>query len=556
MSMFDIHLNGDYSGGGSTLRADLASPDAGKGAELVARLQADSMFDLVSLHVPTTDGFGVELRAFYSSTDAGGGRFYWDANRNKASANGGTIIDPTTIGTLSSTSLGTFLDVQGTGVGTGCWVRLERSSVNVEWFGAKFDGSTNDSAPINAAINLVASRNGGKVLCPPRRGRCNITLKTGVYLVGEGFEISSAAATRGTILQAAVSGIVVDIEPGTCCGIIDLNVQGLGSVAASTGVRMINVSRGLIRNVFFNGFTDEAVLLNYECGACTITDIVIQNTLLNRTRTSKAGALDISGSDHWIARAEVTTSQSALSGDDLFLCAIAIRGSTAMLDSVIGEISDIGFYYAPNASSNKATNCRADLNFGIGWDINSANNSFAGCFAFRNSRGESNTYSGFVLAASSAGNMFSACHSSSLYVDSWRQKYGYDDLFNGAANRRNQYAACSGVLNETALYSMVGYLGSSPNLPSYPVRATDGDTTPSVDESELLVLAAYVTSTTITNFDDGIGAQRLVVIGNSNVTLQHGSTLKLKGGVNKTLINDHAYLFQRYNGVWYEVASE
>ena len=103
---------------------------------------------------------------------------------------------------------------------------------------------------------------------------------------------------------------------------------------------------------------------------------------------------------------------------------------------------------------------------------------------------------------------------------------------------------------------MVGYLGSSPNLPSYPVRPSDGDTTPSVDDSELLVLDAYVTPTTITNFDDGVGAQRLIVIGNSNVTLQHGSTLKLKGGVNHTLINDHAYLFQRYNGVWYEVASE
>lgn len=36
MSMFDIHINGDYSGGGSTLRADLADTSEGKGFALIS----------------------------------------------------------------------------------------------------------------------------------------------------------------------------------------------------------------------------------------------------------------------------------------------------------------------------------------------------------------------------------------------------------------------------------------------------------------------------------------------------------------------------------------
>ena len=178
MSMFDIHINGDYSGGGSTLRADLASHDAGKGAELVARLKADSMFSLVSLPVPTTDGFGVELRAFYSGTDAGGGRFYWDANRNKSSANGGTIIDPTTPGTLSATSLGTFLNVQGTGSGTGCWIRQYNGNVAVTWFGAVADEVANDQAAIQAAVTFVESLGSGTVFFPAGNYRVNSLLRT------------------------------------------------------------------------------------------------------------------------------------------------------------------------------------------------------------------------------------------------------------------------------------------------------------------------------------------------------------------------------------------
>ena len=156
MSMFDGSVWADED----NLGADLASTDSGKGAELVARLQADSMFGLVSLPAPTTDGFGVELRAFYSGTDAGGGRFYWDADRNKSSANGGTIIDPITIGTLSATSLGTFLSVQGTGSGTGCWVRSDVAcSVQCEWFGLRAANTPSDNNKIlKSVLAYIRSR--------------------------------------------------------------------------------------------------------------------------------------------------------------------------------------------------------------------------------------------------------------------------------------------------------------------------------------------------------------------------------------------------------------
>lgn len=65
--------------------------------------------------------------------DGGGGDFYWDSTSTETD-NGGTII-------------------KATAITTGRWKRLYSGAVNIKWFGAKGDNSTDDSAAIQASLD-------------------------------------------------------------------------------------------------------------------------------------------------------------------------------------------------------------------------------------------------------------------------------------------------------------------------------------------------------------------------------------------------------------------
>lgn len=78
-----------------------------------------------------TNGTAVVTSGYYSAGDGGGGTFVWNSTSTDAD-NGGTII-------------------QVTGVVTGRWLLSYSNSLSVKQFGAKCDGSTNDTTAINNA---------------------------------------------------------------------------------------------------------------------------------------------------------------------------------------------------------------------------------------------------------------------------------------------------------------------------------------------------------------------------------------------------------------------
>jgi hypothetical protein len=140
----------------------------------------------------------VVLKTNYVAGD-GGGLFRYDASDTTTADNGGTVI----------------VDVAGNR-----WKRQWSGAVNVKWFGARGNGTTNDAAAIQAAIDYVETLNGGQVSLGQGNFRIESTLNInaglGVQLLGEGADgihdggTGAAAATTIT-WHGAASGTMLNI---------------------------------------------------------------------------------------------------------------------------------------------------------------------------------------------------------------------------------------------------------------------------------------------------------------------------------------------------------
>lgn len=100
-------------------------------------------------------GATVNLLGYYAAGDGGGGLFYYDS-ASVASDNGGTFIAK--------------------------WIRIYSGSVNVRWFGAKGDGSTNDTLSFTMSFSI-----GGTIYVPSGNYRTStIIIPDNVSVIGDG----------------------------------------------------------------------------------------------------------------------------------------------------------------------------------------------------------------------------------------------------------------------------------------------------------------------------------------------------------------------------------
>jgi hypothetical protein len=102
-----------------------------------------SVFNTYSNLVAATPSAGdtALLLGYNAKGDGGGGEFYWDS-ASSATPHGSIIVQPS-------------------GGGAGRWFRVlgQDGPVNVKWFGAAGDGSTDDKAAIDAAIAYCVANN-------------------------------------------------------------------------------------------------------------------------------------------------------------------------------------------------------------------------------------------------------------------------------------------------------------------------------------------------------------------------------------------------------------
>src|SRR6185436_16141972 len=92
---------------------------------------------MAALKALTSRPHYITLSGYYTSNDGGGGDFIWVAG-DSSTANDGTVVTPT-------------------GSPAGRYKRLYSGAIDLRWFGAKGDGSTDDTTFIQLAFNLGAN---------------------------------------------------------------------------------------------------------------------------------------------------------------------------------------------------------------------------------------------------------------------------------------------------------------------------------------------------------------------------------------------------------------
>jgi hypothetical protein len=435
---------------------------------------------------------------------------------------------------------------------TGQWFGYANGAVmplaplNARGFGATGNGSTDDTSAIQDAIDHMASLGGGYIWFS--RGRyliTTITLKANVRLIGEC--TTPQATTDGVVFLGSGSGTMVDTPVGSTSG---CGMQGIflyGSSTSNIGIRLRSVNGGEFSRLFFTRFQDNALL--QDAGVdCEFNRLGGYNCLLDRTQAAKIGVFDIAGTDHRVNDVEFTASLTGRSDANLYLCGIVIRGANHFIRSAVGHTSDIGIHVACTTTSFDQP--RAMENFGHGIEFGTG----GGCQliagkSIDNSQHAANTYSGYYTGTSQS-NVLIGCRALT-----GGHKYGFEDTGSYAAvESRNVFVGCRSSEHDTAAFYVeaTNSIGSTPDFPSQALRATDGDTTPSVAQTSLLDLRSYTGATTITQFDDGVHGQGIDVVGSANVTIQNNGSVKTNTGADKTLAANTIYSFRKIGGVWME----
>ena len=179
-------------------RQDLANDDSGSGASLVSMeggptvevAVLDRVIRVTSISGLNTEGtsnFQYSVAGYHSGSNAGGGMFYWDADRSKSSHNGGEIIDPDKTfpaDWASRTQVYDWFDVTGSS-GTGCYVAiLDDLKVNLLRFGCFANGIGDDS--IQVQVGLIVSVKSSRLTYAP----------SGTYL--KGFNLDGSCPFSGS----------------------------------------------------------------------------------------------------------------------------------------------------------------------------------------------------------------------------------------------------------------------------------------------------------------------------------------------------------------------
>ncbi len=155
------------------------------------------------------------VTGYYASGDGGGGAYYYDASDTSSADNGGTVI------------------VASDG---GRWKLTHTGIVSVKQFGAKGDGTTDDTAALQAAINAAAGRS---LYIPAGTYKISSSLSLanangGYRIFGDAPQWSSASGlVGGTIIEnantAGAAAVSISAGGNGTIRLTDFAIKGNGS---------------------------------------------------------------------------------------------------------------------------------------------------------------------------------------------------------------------------------------------------------------------------------------------------------------------------------------
>lgn len=216
---------------------------------------------------------------YYAPADGGGGSFYWDDSASEPD-NGGTVIAP------------------ASNPPAGRWKRLWSALLSVRWFGAKGDGSNDDTAAIDRTITAAAVF-GGCVYFPTGTysRSTQMTVPYNVSLRGESFLntiIYFTGATNGIVVSGTAQNVAGSIS--------ELCIESSG--CGLTGIFINNVQDARI---------DRCRILVW-----TYQGVVFQDTILcemRETLVSLCGALTGTGLNGGTGYAAVEVDSANVNGN-------------------------------------------------------------------------------------------------------------------------------------------------------------------------------------------------------------------------------------------------
>ncbi len=202
-----------------------------------------------------TTNTSVATLGYYTPGDAGGGTFYYSSS-SSATDNGGTVIQPT--------------------AGSGRWLRNYSGPLNVRWFGAKGNGSTDDTTAIQNCAALACATHA--TLYIPSAGvsqyykiTAPITFTSQLSIVGDdptgsviiGVGLSAGQYTFDFNLASA---------PNYFWSIENICIRSLDHVP--NGIRLKNVSYVTLRNVWLYGCYDGLSIQGTQCFSNEFDNVV------------------------------------------------------------------------------------------------------------------------------------------------------------------------------------------------------------------------------------------------------------------------------------------
>jgi hypothetical protein len=252
-----------------------------------------------------------------------------------------------------------------------------------EDYGAVGNGSGNDTAALQAAIDAANADNGGEVWLNPRKHyrAGGLILKTGVVLrsAGQGVKMSGGPhMARISPPSTWAGGWVIDTPAPVVgdysirsAGVIGLNIIGNvvdGTSPNTGGIRIQDGNWVTIDSCIVGATSLGSVFV--EGTANTIKNCGLQNFWNWRTLTADEGVLTVKGTDAWIEHNQCNGGMAAGStvsttdATQLHKCAVLLEVLTSWIIGGNGEFAEIGWKIS--AYESVIFGIRGDTNYGPG----------------------------------------------------------------------------------------------------------------------------------------------------------------------------------------------